>query len=39
MYYRYIDLSIGKAPWPMGIAMLGITVRRNDIKVSHVLGE
>lgn len=26
---RYIDLSIGNAPWPMGVAMLGITVRKN----------
>lgn len=34
---RYIDLSIGKAPWPMGVAMLGITVRRNTERLSFVL--
>lgn len=34
---RYIELSIGNAPWPMGVAMLGITVRRNAEKVSYVL--
>ncbi len=26
---RYIELSIGNAPWPMGVAMLGITVKKN----------
>lgn len=36
---KYIDLSIGNAPWPMGIAMLSITVKRNAPKVSHVLDE
>lgn len=36
---RYIDLSIGNAPWPLGIAMLSITVRRNSPKVSHVLSD
>lgn len=34
---KYIDLSIGKAPWPMGVAMLSITVKRNAQKLSHVL--
>jgi len=36
---KYIDLSVGNAPWPMGVAMLSITVRRNAVKVSHVLDE
>ena len=36
---KYIDLSIGNAPWPMGVAMLSITVKRNAPKVSHVLDE
>lgn len=36
---KYIDLSVGNAPWPMGVAMLSITVRRNAPKVSHVLDE
>ncbi len=36
---RYLDLSIGKAPWPMGVAMLGITVKRNAQKLSHVLND
>ena len=36
---KYIDLSIGNAPWPMGVAMLSITVRRNAPKVSHVLDQ
>lgn len=36
---KYIDLSIGNAPWPMGIAMLSITVKRNAPKVSHVLDD
>ena len=36
---RYIDLSIGNAPWPLGVAMLSITVRRNAPKVSHVLND
>lgn len=26
---KYIELSIGNAPWPMGVAMLGITVKKN----------
>ena len=26
---KYIQLSIGNAPWPMGVAMLGITVKKN----------
>ena len=34
---RYMDLSIGNAPWPLGIAMLSITVKRNGPHVSHVL--
>jgi len=34
-----MDLSIGKAPWPLGIAMLSITVKRNAPKVSHVLND
>lgn len=34
---RYIELSIGKAPWPMGVAMLGITVRKNAERLSYVL--
>ena len=36
---KYMDLSIGKAPWPLGIAMLSITVKRNAPKVSHVLND
>ena len=36
---KYIDLSIGNAPWPLGVAMLSITVKRNSPKVSHVLNE
>ena len=36
---RYIDLSVGNAPWPLGVAMLSITVRRNSPKVSHVLND
>lgn len=36
---KYLDLSIGKAPWPMGVAMLGITVKRNGLKLSHVLSD
>lgn len=34
---RYIELSIGNAPWPMGVAMLGITVRRNVERLTYVL--
>ena len=34
---RYIELSIGNAPWPMGEAMLGIKVRRNIEKLTYVL--
>jgi len=34
---RYIELSIGNAPWPMGVAMLGITVRKNAERLSYVL--
>ena len=33
------DLSIGNAPWPLGVAMLSITVRRNTPKVAHVLND
>lgn len=36
---RYIEISIGNAPWPMGVCMLGITVRRNAQRVSHVLND
>jgi pre-mRNA-splicing factor 18 len=36
---KYIDLSIGKAPWPLGVAMLSITVKRNAHKLSHVLND
>ena len=36
---KYMDLSIGNAPWPMGIAMLSLTIRRNAPKVCHVLDE
>ncbi len=36
---KYIDLSVGNAPWPLGIAMLSITVKRNSPKVSHVLND
>ena len=34
---RYIEMSIGNAPWPMGAVMLGITVRRNTPRLAHVL--
>lgn len=34
---KYIQLSIGNAPWPMGVAMLGITVKKNAQRLSHVL--
>lgn len=34
---RYILLSIGNAPWPMGEAMLSLTVKRNAQRLSHVL--
>ena len=36
---KYISLSIGKAPWPMGVAMLSITVKRNAVHLSHVLND
>ncbi len=36
---KYIQLSIGNAPWPMGVAMLGITVKRNAPKLSHVFND
>ena len=36
---KYIDLSIGNAPWPMGVAMLGITVKKNTERLSHVLND
>lgn len=36
---KYLELSVSKAPWPMGIAMLSLTVRRNGPKVSHVLDQ
>jgi pre-mRNA-splicing factor 18 len=36
---KYIELSIGTAPWPMGVAMLGITVKRNALRLSHVLND
>ena len=36
---KYLELSIGNAPWPMGVAMLGITVKKNIQRVSHVLTE
>jgi pre-mRNA-splicing factor 18 len=36
---KYIQLSIGNAPWPMGIAMLSITVKRNEDKLTHVLND
>ncbi len=36
---KYIDLSIGKAPWPMGVAMLSITVKRNALKLTHMFDD
>lgn len=36
---KYIELSIGNAPWPLGVANLSITVRKNGPKVSHVLND
>lgn len=36
---KYLELSIGKAPWPMGVAMLGITVKKNAQRLSHVLND
>lgn len=36
---KYIDLSVGNAPWPMGEAMLSIIVRKNSQKLSHVLDQ
>lgn len=35
----YYDLSVGKAPWPMGVAMLGITVKKNAQRLSYVLND
>jgi len=36
---KYLSLSIGIAPWPMGVAMLNLTIKRNGPKVSHVLDD
>lgn len=36
---KYYELSIGKAPWPMGVAMLSITVKKNAQRLSHVLND
>ena len=36
---KYIGLSVGKAPWPMGEAMLSIVVKKNTQKLSHVLDQ
>jgi pre-mRNA-splicing factor 18 len=36
---KYIELSIGNAPWPMGVCMLGITVKRNAQRLAHILND
>ncbi len=37
-YDKYIELSIGKSPWPMGVTMVGIHERsgRSKIYRSHI---